>query len=119
MDTNCLNRAGNGIYLWFVHQFYPVVYTNHFNQHGRLRSRDVYWGAIWSEKKVNSSMYLQGALVEVDRCLFYVVVTTLMKPEEGQVVYGLSFWLEDLAKIGGGAIGAYLALKQLNRIQPQ
>ena len=101
------------LYISFVRWYAPTILTS-MAALGLL----MFIGGYLVGQKVNSRHVLQGALVGLTCVLFYVIVTMLMNPEEGQVIYGLSFWLEDLAKIGGGAIGAYLALKQLNRIQP-
>ena len=102
-----------GLYISFIRWYAPTILTS-MAALGLL----MFIGGYLVGRKVNSRHVLQGALVGLTGVLFYVIVTMLMNPEEGQVIYGLSFWLEDLAKIGGGAIGAYLALKQLNRIQP-
>ncbi|MCB0599888.1 MAG: TIGR04086 family membrane protein [Saprospiraceae bacterium] len=69
-------------------------------------------GGYLVARKAHSKHLLQGALVGLVGVLFYIVVAAVLTPDDGQAFFGLQFWLEDLTKIGGGAFGGYLGLKQ-------
>jgi len=64
--------------------------------------------------KANSDHVLQGALVGLTGVLFYIIILKIMGESE-EVSMGLQFWLEHVAKIAGGAVGGYIALKKANR----
>ncbi|MCB0668760.1 MAG: hypothetical protein KDC80_23210 [Saprospiraceae bacterium] len=72
-------------------------------------------GGYLVARKADSKHLLQGASVGLVGVLFYLFVTTVLISDNGQVTYGLQFWLEDVAKIGGGVIGGYIALRQGKR----
>jgi len=105
--TGLAIEFGYGIYISFIRWYEPTILTSLVTLGGLMLI-----GGFLVGRKANSKHIIQGALVGFTGVLFYVIVTTLMKPEEGQISSGLQVWLEHLGKISGGAIGGYLGLRQ-------
>jgi putative membrane protein (TIGR04086 family) len=94
-----------GLYISFIRWYEPSILTSVIAL-GFL----MVIGGYLVGRKANSKHLIQGALVGLVGVLFYVFIMIIMQPDSGQVSSDLQFWLENLAKIGGGAIGGYLSI---------
>lgn len=95
------------LYISFIRWYEPTMLTSLFTLGGLMLL-----GGFLVGRKANTKHILQGALVGLTGVLFYIIVTTIMKPDEEQISSNLQVYLEHLVKISGGAIGGYLGLKQ-------
>jgi putative membrane protein (TIGR04086 family) len=95
-----------GLYISFIRWYEESIITS-FLALGIL----MLIGGYWVGRKVSSNKILQGALVGVTGVIFYLIISFSLA--ESEAVYtGLQFWMEHLAKIGGGALGGFLASKR-------
>ncbi|MEN2283485.1 TIGR04086 family membrane protein [Algoriphagus sp. SE2] len=69
-------------------------------------------GGYWVASQALSNKILHGALVGVTGVVFYLIVSNLLAPSE-EISTGLQFWVEHLAKIGGGALGGFLSQRKV------
>jgi putative membrane protein (TIGR04086 family) len=66
-------------------------------------------GALWVCRRVESRFVLHGILVGVVAALFYIGLTRL-QPEP------LAYIIAHVLKLGGGALGGYLAERRRSRV---
>ena len=95
-----------GIYIGIIRWYEPTMLSS-LVALGTL----MLLGGYMVGRKAKAKHIIQGALVGFTGVLFLVIVSTMMGKIEDLSV-GLQFWLEHLAKIAGGAIGGFIALKQ-------
>ncbi len=96
-----------GMYISFVRWYEPTMLTS-VAALGLLMAI----GGYLVGRKAKSNHVAQGALVGLTGVVFYVVVLNTIAQAEA-VVFGLQYWLEHCAKVSGGAIGGYIALRQV------
>ena len=95
-----------GLYISFLRWYEESLITS-FLALGLL----MLFGGYWVGRKASSHKTLQGALVGVTGVIFYLVITFSLADSE-EVSTGFQFWMEHIAKIGGGALGGFLASKR-------
>lgn len=95
-----------GLYISFLRWYEESLITS-FLALGLL----MLFGGYWVGRKASSLKTLQGALVGVTGVIFYLVISFSLADSE-EVSTGLQFWMEHIAKIGGGALGGFLASKR-------
>jgi len=95
-----------GIYISFIRWYEPNLLSS-FLALGVL----MLLGGFWVGRKATSNKILQGSLVGVVGVLFYLIVSFALMDSE-KFSTGLQFWIEHLAKIGGGATGGFLASRK-------
>lgn len=95
-----------GMYIGFVRWYEPTMVTSLIAL-GLLMAI----GGYLVGRKATSNHVTQGALVGLTGVIFYVVVSSAIAQTEDLVV-SLQYWLEHCAKVAGGAIGGYIALRQ-------
>lgn len=96
-----------GIYIGFIRWYEPNLSANSFTL-GIL----MLIGGYWAGRKANKTHILQGALVGLTGVLFYIIVVLMIQPDASQMPSILHVFIENLAKILGGALGGYIALRQ-------
>ncbi|WP_296700439.1 TIGR04086 family membrane protein [Algoriphagus sp.] len=99
-----------GIYISFIRWYEESLMTSFI-----ALAILMFIGGYWVAKKTLSNKILQGALVGVVGVIFYLIVSILLADGE-DVSTGLQFWMEHLAKIGGGALGGFFAKKRTTGI---
>lgn len=96
-----------GIYISLIRWYAPNLLANACTLGGLMLI-----GGYRVGRKANKNHILQGALVGLTGVLFYTVVVLIIQPDTSQMPSILHVFLENLAKILGGALGGYLALSQ-------
>lgn len=96
-----------GIYIGFIRWYEPNLLANSFTL-GIL----MLIGGYWVGSKATTNPIIQGALVGLTGVLFYMVVVLIIQPDASQMPSILHVFIENLAKILGGALGGYIALRQ-------
>jgi putative membrane protein (TIGR04086 family) len=98
-----------GIYIALIRWYEPNLLANSCTLGGLMLI-----GGYWVGRKANTKHIIQGALVGLIGVLFYIIIVLIIQPDESQMPSDLHVFLENLAKILGGALGGYLGLIKSN-----
>lgn len=96
-----------GIYIGMIRWYAPNFLANACTLGGIMLI-----GGYWVGRKANKNHILQGALVGLTGVLFYIIVVLMIQPDASQIPSILHVFIENPAKILGGALGGYIALRQ-------
>jgi putative membrane protein (TIGR04086 family) len=100
-----------GIYIGFIRWYAPNLLANACTLGGLMLV-----GGYWVGRKAKTKTIIQGASVGLTGVVFYIIVVLIIQPDESQMPPNFHVFIENSAKILGGAIGGYLSLSQ--RITP-
>lgn len=96
-----------GIYIGFIRWYAPNFLANACTLGGLMLI-----GGYWVGRKAKTKHIIQGALVGLTGVFFYIIAVLIIQPDQSQMPSNLQTFIENLAKILGGALGGYIALRQ-------